>query len=173
MENKKNMRIKYLLLGLLGVAALTLLDQWTKSLAVQYLARTDGKDLIPGVLRLQYLENRGMAFGLFQDKQIFFYIMTILIVPVLVWLYCRLPMQKRFLPLHILDIVIIAGALGNFIDRVRLKYVVDFIYFELIDFPIFNVADIYVVVSFAALLICILFVYGEDDFSFLSPGKRG
>lgn len=58
------------------------------------------------------------------------------------------------------------------IDRVRLHYVVDFIYFSLIDFPIFNVADIYVTVSMILLLILVLFYYKEEDFSFLSWKKN-
>lgn len=172
MENKRTLQIRYLLLGLIGTIVLIFLDQGTKALAVQYLVGTDGIDLIPGVLRLQYLENRGMAFGLFQNKQIFFYIMTVIIVPVIVWIYCRLPRSRRYLPLHILGVVILAGALGNFIDRVRLKYVIDFIYFELIDFPIFNVADIFVTVGMAVLLILIFFVYKEEDFAFLEKKMK-
>lgn len=172
MENKRNLRIRYLLFGLIGTVVLIFLDQGTKALAVRYLADTDGINLIPGVLCLQYLENRGMAFGLFQNKQIFFYIMTVVIVPVIVWIYCRLPRRKHYLPLHILSAVILAGALGNFIDRVRLKYVIDFIYFELIDFPIFNVADIFVTVGMAVLLILIFFVYKEEDFAFLEKKKK-
>lgn len=172
MENKRNLRIRYLLFGLIGTAVLILLDQGTKALAVRYLAGTDGIDLISGVLCLQYLENRGMAFGMFQNKQTFFYIMTVVIVPVIVWIYCRLPRTKHYLPLHILSVVILAGALGNFIDRVRLKYVIDFIYFELIDFPIFNVADIFVTVGMAVLLILIFFVYKEEDFVFLEKKKK-
>ena len=66
-----------------------------------------------------------------------------------------------------------AGGLGNFIDRIRLGYVVDFFYFSLIDFPIFNVADIFVVVSFIVLAVCILFIYKEEDFDFLSLKHRG
>ncbi len=172
MENKRNLRIRYLFFGLIGAAVLTLMDQGTKALAVRYLAGTAGVDLIPKVLRLQYLENRGMAFGLFQNKQIFFYIMTVVIVPVIIWIYCRLPMRRRYLPLHILSVVILAGALGNFIDRVRLKYVVDFIYFELIDFPVFNVADIFVTVGVAALFLLIFFVYKEEDFAFLERKRK-
>lgn len=67
-----------------------------------------------------------------------------------------------------------SGALGNLIDRIRLKYVIDFIYFSLIDFPVFNVADIYVTVSMIVLLLLVLFYYkDEDDFAFLSPKKKG
>ena len=58
---------------------------------------------------------------------------------------------------------IVAGAMGNIIDRIRNGFVVDFIYFSLIDFPVFNVADIYVTCSAIALIVLFLFIYKEDD----------
>ena len=64
--------------------------------------------------------------------------------------------------------MIASGAVGNMIDRIRYDYVVDFIYLVIINFPIFNVADIYVTVATFLLVILILFVYKEDDLSFLS-----
>ena len=63
--------------------------------------------------------------------------------------------------------MISAGAVGNMIDRVSQGYVVDFLYFKLINFPVFNVADIYVTVSVVCFAVLILFYYKEDDFSFL------
>ena len=75
------------------------------------------------------------------------------------------------LPLKIAGILIYAGAIGNFIDRIRQSYVVDFFYFELIDFPVFNVADIYVTLSAIALIIVVLFYYKEEDFSLIFTGK--
>lgn len=170
MENKRTGR--YVLGGLAGAALLVLLDQWTKYLAVTHLAGKEDIVIIPGVFQLQYLENRGAAFGLFQNRIWAFVILTVVFLLFLIWAYLRLPRTKKYLPLHIVGVVLAAGAAGNFIDRVRLGYVVDFFYFSLIDFPIFNVADIYVVVSFAALMICILFVYGEEDFSFLGRKKQ-
>ena len=65
-------------------------------------------------------------------------------------------------------IILTAGAIGNFIDRLTRGYVVDFFYFSLIDFPIFNVADIYVVVATIGLFILFLFVYKEKDLEFLN-----
>lgn len=70
--------------------------------------------------------------------------------------------------LHLLLSLIAAGAIGNMIDRIRLDYVVDFIYIVLINFPIFNVADIYVSVATAILVILLLFVYKEQDLNFIS-----
>ena len=72
-------------------------------------------------------------------------------------------MEKKFLPLRICAIFIASGAIGNVIDRVRLNYVVDFLYFKLIDFPIFNVADIYVTVAAVMLVILVCFYYKEED----------
>ena len=67
---------------------------------------------------------------------------------------------------------IISGALGNFIDRFINGYVVDFFYFKLINFPIFNVADIYVTVSAAVLIVLGVFYYKEDDYKFLTVRKN-
>jgi signal peptidase II len=77
--------------------------------------------------------------------------------------------------MRFLMVFIAAGAVGNMIDRVFLGYVRDFLYFSLIDFPIFNVADIYVTCATILLILLLLFYYKEeDDFAFLSPGgKKG
>lgn len=142
----------------LGVA----LDQYTKALAVKHLA--DGPiPLIDGVFELRYLENRGAAFGMLQNQQTFFLIITILTLILITILYIRMPHTKRFLPLRICLVSIVAGAIGNMIDRVTLKYVVDFFYFKLIDFPIFNVADIFATCASILLIILLFFYYKEDD----------
>ena len=116
-----------------------------------------------GILQLRYLENRGAAFGLMQNQRIFFYISTLIITIMVIWFYSHVPMTKKYLPLRICSIFVVSGGIGNFIDRVRLNYVVDFFYFELIDFPIFNVADIYVTVSMFILCFLIFFYYKEED----------
>ena len=77
------------------------------------------------------------------------------------------------MPLIVVVDVLVAGAIGNFIDRLVNKYVIDFIYFSLIDFPIFNVADIYVTLSVIALFILIFFYYKEEDFKFITKKKTG
>lgn len=68
-----------------------------------------------------------------------------------------------YLPLRVIAVLFLAGAAGNFIDRVRQGFVVDFFYFSLINFPIFNVADIYVTTATIALIVFILFYYKEAD----------
>ena len=74
-----------------------------------------------------------------------------------------MPNDKKFTIINVVLTLIIAGGIGNMIDRIRLNYVVDFIYFCLIDFPIFNVADMYVSIGTAVLVILLLFYYKEKD----------
>ncbi|MBQ7248395.1 MAG: signal peptidase II [Lachnospiraceae bacterium] len=142
---------------------LVAIDQLTKRLAMTGLAGGPHV-IIDGVFELRYTENRGAAFGMLQNQRIFFIIVTFLALLALIWLYFRIPDDRRFLPLRIIDIFIISGAVGNLIDRIARGYVVDFMYISLIDFPVFNVADIYVSWSAVLALILILFKYREDDF---------
>ena len=142
--------------GPLWVVLLVILDQITKYWARTSLKENGPIDVIKGVFSFEYLENRGIAFGLFQNKFIIFVIFTILILAAIVFFYYKLPDEKRFRPLQLCMIFIAAGAIGNMIDRVFLNYVVDFLYFNLINFPIFNVADCYVTVSEFALPILLL-----------------
>lgn len=153
--------------ALAAVIVLVLIDQWTKLLAVRYLMNTDGISLIPGIFKLQYLENRGSAFGMLQNQKTFFVVFTVVILIVLALIYRKIPDTGKMLPLKCICILIYAGAIGNFIDRIRQSYVVDFFYFELINFPIFNVADIYVTVSAFMLLVLLFFYYKDEDFDFI------
>ncbi len=150
-------------------AMLVILDQITKNWAVRVLKAKDDIILIPKVLRFKYLENEGMAFGLLQKHQILFAVMTVIILALVVLILYRIPHTKRFLPANICLTLVIAGAVGNFIDRTAQKYVVDFIYFELINFPVFNVADCYVTVSVFLLAALILFVYKDAELEAVFP----
>lgn len=159
--------MKKYLLALSIVILLVIPDQLTKHLAVMHLKDNDGITLIDGVLRLYYLENRGSAFSLFQNQRTWFIIFTIIILAAVIFVYKRIPPVQKMIWLKIALILISAGAIGNFIDRVIHTYVVDFIYFELINFPVFNVADIYVTGAAFFLIFLVLFVYKEEDLSFL------
>ena len=165
---KKRIRIFIYIIGLI------LIDQLSKVWALSTLRGTEGIAVIPKVFELSYLENRGAAFGILQDRQIFFVLITVVAAVCLTWIYLRIPQTKKYIPLRISYGLIMAGAFGNLIDRVFRGYVVDFFYFKLIDFPVFNVADIYVTVTMILLLIMILFYYKEEDLDFLSrKGKHG
>ncbi len=157
---------------LAAAAVLVILDQWVKHLCVLNLKGKDPIQLIPGVLELRYLENHGAAFGMLQNQQWFFWILTAVFLIFGIWFFLKVPKNSCYLPLMITMLVLLSGAVGNFIDRIVNQYVVDFIYFKLIDFPIFNIADIYVTCSMAALILLILFKYKDGDFEFLERHKK-
>lgn len=161
---------KYSIIAILSVIVGILLDQYTKLLAAAHLKEAP-ITIIKGVFQLHYLENRGAAFGMLQNQQMFFLITGVIMIAVVSVLYLRLPLTKRMLPLRICFILIASGAIGNMIDRVRLNYVIDFFYFELINFPIFNVADIYVTLAAAGLIFCILFYYKDKELEELFKKK--
>ncbi len=171
-SGKKN--LKWYIAALAGFLVLVALDQWTKYLAVLHLKEQPDIEIIPGVFKLHYLENRGAAFGILQNQQWIFILLCAVFLVLITWLYLRLPKTKHYLPFAVLAVGISAGAAGNLIDRIRLNYVVDFLYASFIDFPVFNVADIYVTVSVILLALCILFFYKDDeDYSFLKKdGKQ-
>ena len=164
----KSKKIKFLCFDFILLAILIALDQITKYLAVIKLKSQPAYNIIDGVLEFNYLENRGAAFGMLQNQKIFFVFVAAIFLCVIVYVLIKVPTDKKFNSLHIFLTMIAAGAIGNMIDRLRFDYVVDFIYIVLINFPIFNVADIYVTVSTFFFIIQILFVYEENDFNFLS-----
>jgi len=112
--------------------------------------------IIDGVLEFYYHENQGAAFGMLQGGRIIFIIVTLLIAAAGVWAMIKLPMFQK-MGVRICTTLIIAGGFGNLIDRAFRGYVVDFVYFKLINFPIFNLADSCVTCGAIALAIIILF----------------
>lgn len=157
-----------LTLDLFFVLVLIAADQITKYLAVLHLKDKPAYIIINGVLEFNYLENKGAAFGMLQNQKFFFIFVAIVILSVIAYILYKTPDNKKYNKVHILLSLIAAGAIGNMIDRIRLDYVVDFIYFSLINFPIFNVADMYVTVSTIILVFLLLFVYKEQDLNFIS-----
>lgn len=154
---------KWLVL-VVGILILTALDQLTKHLAVFYLKGKESVSIIKNVFELTYVENRGAAFGILQNHREFFLILTAVALIAMAWVYWKIPAKKKYTPLSVILLVLMAGAIGNMIDRGLQGYVVDFFYFKLIDFPVFNVADIYVTVSCFVAVILLLFAYKETDF---------
>lgn len=170
---KEHSTLRKGLIGLIISILLIVLDQWTKSLAVAHLKGQEAIVLWEGVFELRYLENRGAAFGILQNQRMFFLILTILILAGITYIYLkRIPMERRFLWLDVIAVLFFAGAIGNFIDRLVQNFVVDFFYFCLIDFPIFNVADIYVTVAAFLLIALGFFYYKEEDFDRIIPSKK-
>ncbi len=143
--------------GILYAVILLVIDRLTKYFATVYLKPIGSVPLIKGVFELSYVENTGAAFGMFQGARWFFVVLTVLILAALPYIYRRLPQTKYNRLMRFLMFQIAAGAVGNFIDRLLKGCVVDFFYFSLIDFPVFNMADIYLVTGSILFAIIMLF----------------
>ena len=131
---------------------LVIIDQVTKYLTVQNIELGQVIEFIPNIVSLTYIRNTGAAFSILEGQMWFFYIVTIIVIGVLI--YYMYTEAKKDRMLGILLSFILAGAIGNFIDRLILQYVVDMIKLEFIDFAIFNVADSYLTVG-----VILLFIY--------------
>ena len=169
MSKRKKM---LLLIDSVVLLLLVFLDQISKYLAVKYLKDKPAVPIIKDVFELNYLENRGAAFGVLQNQKICFLILGVIILFAVVFVLFRVPDDKKYNILHVLLILIASGGIGNMIDRIRFGYVVDFFSFVLINFPIFNVADICVTVSMFGLSVLILFVYKDEDLNFLIWNRK-
>ncbi|WP_027307402.1 signal peptidase II [Caloramator sp. ALD01] len=144
------------------IVLLVLLDQFSKYIAKKYLILKQPINLINGYLNLIYVENRGAAFGFFRDKKIILVGFTSIVVIGLIYYLLKNKGKDRFIDFCL--ILIIAGAIGNLIDRIYLNYVVDFIHFyikDVFDWPVFNFADIYV--SIGAVLLCIKLIFFDKQ----------
>lgn len=175
-KNTRRHIAKHYCFGAAIAFLMVFVDQWTKYLAVHHLKDQASFVVIKGVFELRYLENRGAAFGVLQGKKVFFIVITMLMILLLTYVYGKIPAERRFYPLQGICIALFAGAIGNFIDRIFHQYVIDFFYFSLINFPIFNVADIYVTCAMALFIVLFLFYYKEADIDRLAalilPWKR-
>ena len=133
-------------------------DQLTKFWAADVLKNGDSIKIIGNFLRFTYAENRGAAFSILQNQRMFFLITTIIMLAFLGYIYFK---TKNISYLSKLSIAMIAGgAIGNFIDRLRLGYVIDFIdvrFGSFYNFPVFNIADSFVVCGTILMVIIIIF----------------
>lgn len=167
-------KIMYGVAAFVAVLLLTGLDQYTKHLAATKLPGNTFV-LIDGVFELRYLENRGSAFGMLQNRIPLLLIVSVFVLILAIFYFVKLPWTKKMNGVRVLMVFIAAGGIGNMIDRMCLGYVVDFFYFKLINFPIFNVADIYVTVSIIILFILVLFFFHEEElesFSIFSKKEK-
>ncbi len=136
------------------IAALIGLDQLVKAWTVANIELDTVRDFIPGFMSLAYLRNYGAAYSMLQNQQWFFTIVTIVVMAGLVWYFIK-HIKGSLFTLFSLSLIM-AGGLGNFIDRVRLGYVVDMFHLDFISFPVFNVADMCLTVGVGCLFICIM-----------------
>ena len=163
LNNRKTLFLVYSL----GAMILVTLDQLVKLWAIANLQGQPERPLIQGFLHLTYLENTGAAFGLmagFGGAQVLLSVVKVIFMALIIAYFAILPRETRFAFVRVPLIMIFAGGIGNLIDRVRLGFVVDMFAFRFIDFPVFNVADIYVKTGAVLFAVIVLFVVKDTPF---------
>ena len=145
----------YLFMAIMGVLILVS-DQITKLLTVANIPLYSDINIIPGVVGLTYVRNDGAAFSMLEGQQWLFAVVFAVFAAFIVWEF-----SKKRLPFSTFErfciVAVFAGGLGNMIDRLRLGYVVDMIETKFIEFPIFNVADIFITCGCIALMVHMIF----------------
>ena len=137
--------------------AVLILDQFTKAYILKTMSVGDSYSVIPGFLNITSHRNTGAAWGILSGKMGFFFLVTIIVLGLLTYFYIKEARGHFWMQMAIS--LLFAGALGNFIDRMKNGEVVDFIdtYIFGYDFPIFNVADSSLTVGVILILILLLF----------------
>lgn len=148
-------------------------DQMTKLLVSSNFELGESVHIIKGVLDFTYVQNRGAAFGMFADKRWIFLIATILLLAAMIFAWYK-NLFTNFIGKSA-AVLVIAGGIGNMIDRVLVGYVVDFIDVSpLFPFAVFNVADCCVCVGAVLLAVFVVFFYkgNESDTEQTSSAKN-
>lgn len=151
------------MLQIILIASIIALDQLTKHFAYIYLRTLPSQSLpiINGVLHFTYVENRGAAFSILQNRRMFFIVITAIFIVFAVYYLIKYRNGNKLLNFSIS--LILAGAIGNLIDRVINGYVIDFVDFRLINFAIFNIADCADVIGCILLAYYLIFIDGKKQ----------
>jgi signal peptidase II len=141
---------------------LIIADQATKYVALEHLKPIGSIPVIKDVFSFTFIENRGAAFGLFQGARIGFIIVTPLVLAAMIYYFIKLPHGRVYSFVRAALVLVIAGAVGNFVDRLFRGYVIDFLHATFIRFPVFNLADVFVVTGTALLIVLIIFFIRDE-----------
>lgn len=151
-----------MIISIIAAVILVIIDQITKYIAIERLKPIGNITFIKGFMDFTFVENRGAAFGILNGRVWLLLLLAVTICIIMVIIIRKLPHTKEYGYLRTSLIVILAGAVGNIIDRVARGYVTDFFEFTFFRFPVFNMADIYVVIGTIAMALIVLFVIKED-----------
>ena len=155
-----------MVLFLVSALVLVLLDQYTKYIALTQLKPIYNVTFIEGFMDFTFVENRGAAFGMLNGARWFFVIVTVLItVGIIYYVAKKIPKDagREYKALKFSLMLILAGAWGNVYDRIFRGYVVDFFEFTFFKYPVFNVADIYVVCGAILMSVVVLFFIKDEE----------
>lgn len=137
-------------------------DQTLKLYVVNNIATLHFQEVIPGILSLTHITNTGAAWSMLEGKMIFFYIVTIIAIIILSYLFIKAP--KNSYTYRFSLIFLLAGTVGNAIDRFTQHYVIDMFSFDFVNFPIFNLADTYITVGVILIIISLIFTSAGDQY---------
>lgn len=171
-ERKKIAKGKMIAFCLILIVLAVLSDQYSKYLAVSHLKDNSGVVLIDKVLELYYIVNTGSSWGMLAGQKALILFISVVIITLCIFMIIKSPEDVKFIPFNVALSMIIAGGIGNGIDRIRYSYVIDFIYFKAINFPVFNVADIFVTCGAILFIFLILFKYKEKDLYFMKFNQK-
>ncbi len=164
-----------LITGLVSLAAFVLLvavDQFSKRMIMENIPLTGDITVIEHVFKIVFVRNTGAAWGIFKDLTLPLAVFSCLVMAFVIFFFLRLSWRvKKQRPLMVICVLVTAGAFGNLIDRLFLHYVVDFLYIELINFPVFNIADCYITLPMIVLAFLFIFYYKDEDLSEIWPKK--
>ena len=149
------------LVYLVAICIFTLLDQLSKKQIVNYLKLGEKIEIIKGFFNITHVRNYGAGFSILQNARLFLSLVSIIAIVVLVYLLVTTKKKNTLTSMSYL--MVISGALGNLLDRLRQGYVVDFLDFKIFgwDYPVFNVADIFITIG--CFLLIIISLKGEKD----------
>lgn len=136
------------------IVALIALDQWVKFEIIKNIQLGEVKPFLPKILSLTYLRNTGAAFSILENQQWLFAVITLVVIGAAIW-YLSKHIKGSIWLLSSLSLII-AGGIGNFIDRMRQGFVVDMFQLDFINFAIFNVADSYLTIGVMVLVVMML-----------------
>ncbi|MGX7197813.1 signal peptidase II [Enterococcus olivae] len=131
------------------------IDQWVKYWTVSNFQLGETQTVIPNVFSLTYIQNTGAAWSIFEGQMLFFAVITVIAVTVVTYLLIRYRKENKFFTIGLS--LVLAGAIGNFIDRMRVGFVVDMFQTDFMNFPIFNVADVSLVIGVGLIFIYTIF----------------
>ena len=143
------------------------LDRISKYFVIRRLKDHPAISVIDGILEFRYTENRGAAFSMLEDQTSFFLLICLVVLVTGCYYIIKSPGRSKYILSHLLIAMILGGAVSNITDRLIYSAVIDFIYLNSLHFPIFNVADAFLTLGTAGLVLSFIFFYKEDDLNFL------
>ncbi len=177
----KSIRKQDIILLIVSFVILLFIDQYTKYLTTKHLDIGESTEFINGFLRFTYVRNKGASFGMLQGQRTYFIILTTIILPIILFFYLKTSViintnsdvinKTKYIFFNIALMLLFTGAVGNFIDRIRLSYVIDFLDLVFMDFPVFNMADCYVTVG-TALMFVLLFIMKEKELDMIIKSRK-